>query len=541
MPGGGGLSAVDIAATAAPAPAAPSRRLRLLMELRPCFDGYAGIPQETRLLFGAFAAAPQIRLGGLLNGGTSMGRIASPPTRDAAPRESAEANALFAQTERLIALDSAGDAGARRGVAWQAVRRLLPRGLIARLEVLAQWGATERLDGGLDPALFDDWLWTRLFRLGLPPTDRALLGRAAFPVPRLSWGDAARLASLAPGARPQLNMAAAGWDVHLAHTPCPYKLNGGKLVVRYHDAIPLLWPHTISHAGAHARGHFRMLQANVAEGAWFVCTSDPVRDDLLRLFPQAEARTTVIPTMSAGTFAPDPRPAHEIASIIGRGSTAAAALLGARAGGDGEDADPSPRSRNAASRDPSAPEQFDEPFVLAVSTLEPRKNYGLLMRAAAAARRGGAKLRLVVVASPGWRSEAEVKLLKRLVAEGVVRHLADVPAADLRALYTAAQAVVCPSRAEGFDLATVEAMACGTPLLASDIPVHRWVCGDAAEYFDPYDEKALADLLTEIAALPRREGRLAEMGERSLRRAALYRPEVLVPKWEATLERVSPA
>ena len=160
---------------------------------------------------------------------------------------------------------------------------------------------------------------------------------------------------------------------------------------------------------------------------------------------------------------------------------------------------------------------------MAVSTLEPRKNYGLLMRAAAAARRGGARFRLAIVANPGWRSEDEVRLLKRLIAEDVVHHLVDVSSLDLRALYTAAHAVVCPSRAEGFDLATVEAMACGAPVLASDIPVHRWVCGDA-KYFDPYDEDALSLLLSRVAGLPRDQGLLGDLRDRALRPGQALQP-----------------
>ena len=297
--------------------------------------------------------------------------------------------------------------------------------------------------------------------------------------------------------------------------------------MRYHDAIPLLWPHTISHAVDHARGHYRMLRANVADGAWFVCTSEPVREDLLRIFPSAAKRTITIPTMSSAIFQPDVRPVAEIRSIIGRGRIAAAGKLGGATEAAG--AEPLQQIDN----------QLDEPFIMAVSTMEPRKNYGLLMRAAATVRRGGATFKLAVVANPGWRSEEDVKLLKRLVNEGVVHHLVDVSSLDLRALYTAAHAVVCPSRAEGFDLATVEAMACGAPILASDIPVHRWVCDDAAKYFDPYDEDALAAMLARIIAMPRDHGLLGDLRERGLRRAKLYSRSTLEHRWDDVLHNVA--
>ena len=74
-----------------------------------------------------------------------------------------------------------------------------------------------------------------------------------------------------------------------------------------------------------------------------------------------------------------------------------------------------------------------------------------------------------------------------------VRFLGRVSDENLRQLYNQAVCFIFPSIYEGFGLPLLEAMTCGCPVLASDIPVFREVCGDAAIYFDPYDETSIRD------------------------------------------------
>src|SRR6185436_21083404 len=95
---------------------------------------------------------------------------------------------------------------------------------------------------------------------------------------------------------------------------------------------------------------------------------------------------------------------------------------------------------------------------------------------------------------------------------GALFHLARVPLSALRKLYSGALVVVCPSVSEGFDFSGIEAMRCGSPVVASDIPVHREIFGDAAEYFGPYSTPALAQALASVIARdagPRREALVA--------------------------------
>jgi glycosyltransferase involved in cell wall biosynthesis len=124
------------------------------------------------------------------------------------------------------------------------------------------------------------------------------------------------------------------------------------------------------------------------------------------------------------------------------------------------------------------------PYVLTVATLERRKNLETLLGAMKRVRERHLDLRLAVVGAPGWQGPS-------LESEGVLP-LGYVDDEELAALYRGAQVFVYPSRFEGFGIPIVEAMASGTPVVAS---AHRSLdeaSGEAAVRADPESAEAIA-------------------------------------------------
>ncbi|MCA1722971.1 MAG: glycosyltransferase family 4 protein [Thermomicrobia bacterium] len=155
--------------------------------------------------------------------------------------------------------------------------------------------------------------------------------------------------------------------------------------------------------------------------------------------------------------------------------------------------------------------------MLAVGTLEPRKNYPTLLRAYARLRATGLPHTLVIAGRQGWQVGPIFETVQELHLAGQVR-FGSPPDGLLPALYNAADAVIAPAWYEGFGLSVLEGMACGVPVVASDIPPHREVAGDVAWYADPGDATALAETIT--AALNADETTRATRRASGLARAA---------------------
>lgn len=138
------------------------------------------------------------------------------------------------------------------------------------------------------------------------------------------------------------------------------------------------------------------------------------------------------------------------------------------------------------------------PYILTVGTIEPRKNLtGLFQAFAALLPRSNSKVSLVVVGRRGW----ERRLFLPPAIADRVHLLGAVPDQDLPALYSAAALFASSSLYEGFGLPVIEALACGTPGVVSDLPSLREVGGDACLYADPTDAPAFADALERGLAL----------------------------------------
>jgi glycosyltransferase involved in cell wall biosynthesis len=121
--------------------------------------------------------------------------------------------------------------------------------------------------------------------------------------------------------------------------------------------------------------------------------------------------------------------------------------------------------------------------------------------------------RLAAGENPGlYRAEPAAKLVKELGVSDMVVELGSIPYGQLHKLYARADVYATPAYTETFAHPLVEAMSCGLPVAASDLPVHREICREAALYFPRFSPEDLAARIVEIVSYDRLASRLGENG-----------------------------
>ena len=516
---------------------ADRRPLRVLLDLRPALEGFSGIPQETRLLFKHLHRPGRVETDGLIQAphlvlGRGLPLEEARRARVAPHRQGRRlARIVIALTER----------GETRRAVRQRRRRYVWS--VAKTRLSAFFGRPVRLTA-FAAENFADFIWRGLFSKSLVSSDRAEMTARRYRIASASWHalyyGAVRWFGLRRPRYPLLDTG--GYDVFIAQKPYAATVpRGCSMIVRYHDAVPVFMAHVIPEKSLHLATHIDPLTANVRAGAWFACVSEATRQDLLRLFPEVEARSATVHNMVSHAYHDAPAPAARVRGIVENRLYESSGWLPPFSG---------PKARRqfyrealGSPKDGASAEAPPLRYLLMVSTVEPRKNHQRLVAAWEALRaEGNEDLKLIVVGTLGWDNAAIRETFRPWLDKGQLFMLSAVPAGELRILYQHAAATVCPSLAEGFDYSGVEAMRSGGLVAASDLPVHREVYDGGAVYFDPYSTaatvRALESLLAQDAAADQRRAALRQEGRTV---AARYTADALRPQWDAFLERVTAA
>ncbi len=142
----------------------------------------------------------------------------------------------------------------------------------------------------------------------------------------------------------------------------------------------------------------------------------------------------------------------------------------------------------------------DQPYILHVGSTIARKRIDVLLDVFAQVRQRWNNLRLIQVGGE-WTGEQREQL-RRLGLEGAVRQVRGLSRRELAALYRQAAVLLFPSAAEGFGLPVLEALACGTAVVASDLPALREIGGAAVCYCPPGDIGAFVTAVCQVLSEP---------------------------------------
>jgi glycosyltransferase involved in cell wall biosynthesis len=260
--------------------------------------------------------------------------------------------------------------------------------------------------------------------------------------------------------------------LHSPHHTAPMVVAGCRRVITFHDLTFFLLADRYPRSRALYFRTVSRATARVADA--LICPSQAVRDDIVRILHVRPEKVRAI----AEAAGPEFQPIKDRAALERL------------------------RTRLA----------LPKRFILSVGSLEPGKNRATLLKAFAGLRKRGLGQKLVVAGQRAWKYEADLALAGELGIEGNVLFTGYVPPEEMPALYNAAELFVFPSLYEGFGLPVIEAMACGVPVVASNLSAIPEVAGEAALLVDPRDVEQLCDAMERLLRDRRLQGALRKRG-----------------------------
>ena len=293
--------------------------------------------------------------------------------------------------------------------------------------------------------------------------------------------------------RYSLNVELMRLGLDVLHSPdfIPPHRPSCKSVITVHDLAFLLYPHFLTKESARYYGH---IDQAVRWTDHIISVSESTKRDTIQHLGVPEDKITVV---------------HEAASPIFKPL-------------DKAEAKEQVRNRFGV----------DGPYVLFVSTIEPRKNVPSLLRALyQLVTCYKEDVRLVLAGGKGWLFEDAFAVVDELKLDERVHFVGRVSSEDLLYLYNASELLAHPAFYEGFGLPPLEAMACGLPVVASDVASLPEVVGDAGQLIDPHDVDELTVSMWRVlndSALREqmREKGLQQAGRFSWKRAARETMEI---------------
>ena len=465
-------------------------------------SGFAGIPQDSRLLFRHLAHSKELEASGLIFSRKQGNSFSFKENFKG------EATAVFLGSYLM-----GDDVDVVAPLYIRIINKIFP--------VLGKF-LTRYLDGrisqfgidNIEMEHFSDIIWRSFFADTLSPTDMGVLEKKFY------WSGIAhsRIISSVLRNLPRPSLDTNGFDFVVFQDSQNIEVHPNtQKIIRYHDAMPVFASDTFSNQH-HTLSHYRLIKI-CEDDSIFVCNSDSSRSDLEKISKKAADNAHVIPY-----FIPEMKKEDTSFEILRQ------ICLNRISDSTMQDINSSSETVDKWFR---VSNQNKIPkFLMMLCTIEPRKNHLKLLEAWMKLRyRTGEDIKLMIVGKPGWGYKKILSAMEVFVKSGDLLHLENVAQTELPYLYSAASCFVFPSFAEGFGIPPSEAMQCGCPVILSDIPAHRYSAGDGALFFNPYDIDDMSNTMEKVLCGNNKK-LLSDLKQKGYSNVKRFSHDAVMPQWE---------